>query len=479
MLKDINFGNADGKKEAKLIPEFDELFYDYGCMYEKINKPGKYLVLGRKGTGKTLLAYYLKRELEEESAINIIDIESLKNVHYQNLLRAKVEEENPREYYDTWRWIILLALSNTLLKNQSLGTLAEYQKLYDFIYNEISTGELSLEKIVDVSKKAYFEITIDFFKTGLEKSKQKVKVSYLDLIEPLFELVKSIAANTEGKVYYILDEIDDQFRSRDRDKRQILIGMIKAVDDINTTFLDYNPNIKIVLLLRTDIFYSINHADLEKINQDASILLEWQTRDDYKSPAFEVVLFKIKKSLKLSEDTTFKTVYDKYFWGTISEGIDPAHYILDRTMLRPRDTITFMNLLKEKKPSIDTIRIDDLSEIEVFYSGYLKRDIRNELVAHFSERYIDDLFILLKLNRRKSFSFAQILATYNSSKQRLKIPDLKKALEDMYEYSIIGNYYESVTGQPRIRFNYRDSGSILDLDTSFVLHKGLEKDILR
>lgn len=479
MLNSIIFGNSDGKKEAKLIPEFDDFFYNYGSMYERLNTDGKYLVLGRKGTGKTLLAYYLKRHLEKDSSENIIDIESAKNIHYQNLVRAKVEGENPREYYDIWRWILLLSLSKTILKNQSITSDANYLKLHKFINEELSTGSLSLEKIVDVSRKSIFEITIDFFKFSQEKAKEKIPVHFTELIDPLFEVIKELANSIEGKAYYILDEIDDQFRLRDKQKRQIVIGLIKAVDDINTNLLDYNPNVKIVLLLRTDIFFQLNDSDLEKINQDSSVLLDWSTRDDYKSPAFEVILFKMKKSLGLDEDVTFKTIYDKYFYGTLSENTNPAQYLLDRTMIRPRDAITFMNIIKDRKPNLEIIKIDDMVSVEMYYSGYFKREIKNELLAHFNEIYIEDIFQLLKMNNRASFSFIQIRETYDRLKDRLKIPDLKRALEDMYEFGIIGNYYETITGKPRIRFEYRDPGSIIDLDKVILLHKGLEREILR
>ncbi|MGL5904510.1 MAG: hypothetical protein ACRCZO_17640 [Cetobacterium sp.] len=63
-LKKLEFGRNDGKKEAEL-DDFESLYYDYnGLLHDSLDK-FKFLVLGRKGTGKTLLAEMIKKKLME------------------------------------------------------------------------------------------------------------------------------------------------------------------------------------------------------------------------------------------------------------------------------------------------------------------------------------------------------------------------------------------------------------------------------
>ncbi|MGL5596387.1 MAG: hypothetical protein ACRDDH_20860, partial [Cetobacterium sp.] len=62
-LKDINFGNNDGKNEAA-ISNFKDLFFNYENIYEKSLKPEIFLILGRKGSGKTTLIKYIIKNKE-------------------------------------------------------------------------------------------------------------------------------------------------------------------------------------------------------------------------------------------------------------------------------------------------------------------------------------------------------------------------------------------------------------------------------
>ena len=58
-LKSVFFGNSDGKNESK-NENFLNTFFDYNNMYSEL-KSGKFLILGSKGSGKTLLLEYFKK----------------------------------------------------------------------------------------------------------------------------------------------------------------------------------------------------------------------------------------------------------------------------------------------------------------------------------------------------------------------------------------------------------------------------------
>ena len=61
-LDDIYIGCTDGVKEAASKKyNFTDLFYTGNCKYEEITKSNNYIISGRKGTGKTILAKYLEK----------------------------------------------------------------------------------------------------------------------------------------------------------------------------------------------------------------------------------------------------------------------------------------------------------------------------------------------------------------------------------------------------------------------------------
>ena len=69
-ISQISFGTTDGKNEAR-NPNFESLFYDGGGYYRKLKEdPLKFLVIGRKGTGKTILVRYFQKILLKERTIS-------------------------------------------------------------------------------------------------------------------------------------------------------------------------------------------------------------------------------------------------------------------------------------------------------------------------------------------------------------------------------------------------------------------------
>ncbi|EIJ0962152.1 hypothetical protein LH711_004276, partial [Vibrio vulnificus] len=60
-LKDLYLGQNDGKKEAIYKDNFEEFFINENSILDQVQRKEKFLVLGRKGSGKTFLAHYMKK----------------------------------------------------------------------------------------------------------------------------------------------------------------------------------------------------------------------------------------------------------------------------------------------------------------------------------------------------------------------------------------------------------------------------------
>jgi hypothetical protein len=479
-LNQLTFGNNDGKKEAKLVIDFDKYFYDPNGLYDLMKKPARFLILGRKGSGKTILAYYFKKKITIEDELNITKIIGLKNANYSQLLNVPVNENDPNQYYTIWKWILLVSYSNLLLSYQFESFTASYSQLYDFIFKELKLGKISFEKLIEKSSKATYEVSASFLKADYENQTKKIPVTYEELIDPLFNLVLNTASSINSNITLIIDEIDDKYRTNSKNKN-LLISLIKAADEINTELLDYNDKCKIMLLVRTDIYQTLIDSDLEKIKQDSSVKLDWKTRFDYKSPVFLLALNKIKASIPDLQDKSYKYIYDNYFYGSIDESddADPAKYILNRTMIRPRDIITYFNFIISDFPDSETITLDMIKSAEGKYSEYLVGEVKNELISHFDEDYINSIMFLIKTTRREYFHKRDFVESMKRKTGNIKEYDIPQILTDMYEFGLIGYQTEDILGNANYCFKYRDTASPFLLDVTFVIHPGLRKELLR
>lgn len=66
-IADLFIGYNDGKKEAERRSDFEQYYFNYNGLYEKILQNDKFLLLGKKGTGKSILGEYINKQATLQS----------------------------------------------------------------------------------------------------------------------------------------------------------------------------------------------------------------------------------------------------------------------------------------------------------------------------------------------------------------------------------------------------------------------------
>lgn len=467
-------GYNDGKNEARHVPSFEQYYFDYKGNYEKALRPDKFLILGKKGTGKSILAEYIKRNSEKDSCW-FCDINSYKDFRFHELKYLKSEAISPNEYSTIWEWIILVQLAEIIVNDQAISA----QKrgiLENFLKNNFVGMRLNSNRIVKITKKN--EIKGNILKNLLSLSGAKDTTyesgSYLDYLEDLNTCVVEALKESSSRYTLIYDELDDQFRDEEVYKSN-LISLIKTVNNLNSQFLDCNIDAKVILLLRSDIFYVLNDPDLNKIEQDNSLKIEWGTSTDFNSPLIEMILLKIRKSCRGFSNYSNAKLYKILFPKTISNQNSVA-YILGRTYLRPRDIVAYLNCIKDDYPNATSFKEKFFLIEEKKYSEYLYKEIKNELCGHFSEDKINQTLLLLKQYKKTKFKYRQIKSYYEEKKNMYPAIDLDESLTFLFDVGVIGNYWFN----PASRKNYytfiHRENAVVNFDRDFVIHPGLRKE---
>lgn len=490
-LKEIYLGTADGEEEG-LRSDFSDLYLDYENIVEKTLEPSCYLVLGRKGTGKTVLGLYLKKVM---SSVEF----NITRITYGDLtistFSSTEKSVNDDDYYNLFQWIFLIELCKRIIDNKSLEDVEEFKYISEYVATNFTKTNPSspsfIKRLLNRGIKLGFDFitnipTLSIGDQNNQLDLQRLPILIDDLkinIEPLLR-----SSNDFGYKYLIvIDDIDNHINLTETGKK-VLKGLLNAIHTVNTYVRNFNNGSKILLLLRTDIFNSINAPILNKLSTDHSIKLNWGYELELNSPIIDLVLFKIKSSVQDYKFLDTELLWKKLFPDSLRTVIDgsprtiPTYlYLLSRTFMRPRDFIQFLKFIKEGFGELRYFNDYSILKTEERYSKWLKQEVASELINHYNDEEIEDLFTVASFLDATKFGANRIISSkiLNHLKSELTVPE---ALKILYRYSVLGQFWTDANGETNYRFSYEDDEDITDkagfLTNNFILHFGLRKALL-
>lgn len=474
-LKDLYLGQNDGKKEAIYRNNFEEFFINENSIYEQAQRKEKFLILGRKGSGKTFLAHYM-RKMSLSNNNWLCEIRSYKDFKFQELVHLKTEDVKPNEYYEIWRWMLLLDLSRSILKDSNIKQNSEHrEKISCFFEENYKSVDIDSKRIIEITKAN--KIRGSVFRSFIEhNSGDKMETGcYLDYIEALqYSVVQALKESTTVHTI-IYDELDDRFRDDDYYKNSIL-SLLKAADSLNLKMIENGIEAKSVILLRTDIFAILNDPDLNKIKRINTVRIEWSDKISKDSPLIRMIITKAKKSSVLLSAVSDHAAFSILFPDDVNK-IPTEKFILERTFFRPRDIITFLNSIIDKHPLHNSFKWKSLLDVRAEYSEYLMDEVRNEMSGHISDTEIDESLKLIKNFNRHQFYFKDIVKYYEDNIFHYGNIKLEQSLIYLYNFSVLGNKWvnKGKGGKQYQSWAHRENNSDLDFSKEIVVHIGLRE----
>jgi hypothetical protein len=376
-----------------------------------------------------------------------------------------------------WEWVFLIQMGKLCVQDEGIKNVDLKDRLKKFIFNNFSSLDISSNKIIEVTKNKAIEGSLLHFGGTAAQDVKLVKGTYLNYLENLREVVFTLLKASYSQYLLIYDELDDRFRD-ELTYRDSMISLIKAADKLNLRMLENNINGKLLILLRSDIYSILNDPDLNKIKIDNSVVIEWGRSSRKDSPLFDLVLSKIKRSTPALARYSREELFTMLFPQSIFS-IPPEQYILERTFFRPRDIITYLNMIIDKYPTTQYFGAKGFLELQKTYSEYFYQEIRNELSGHLKDAEIDESTLLLKQFNRPHFLFSEIKAYFEKNKAIYPTIKLEQAFTVLFKFSIVGNRWKPID-RPQTYFYswaFRDNKATIDFDKEFVVHQGLRKEL--
>lgn len=478
LLKDFNFGFADASKEYLYIKDlFDRGFHDPNKNVEKLLEGPKYMIVGRKGVGKTALLSKIKF-LTENNTNSHSEVMSLSSLEYNTFKKTKIDKDvlGSNKYKSSWEFILLISIVKQLFKNEVVEN-DKFLNLITFIESiGIDVSDTKIKRDVTFLNKLKMGANLHVIKAEIEKDFNESADDFSYNLNYLNEKIKYTLEQIylpDYKLYLLIDGLDDVLRYR-VDQHEIIKSLIRSIDELNLFFYDLDINIKVILSIREDILTELSDPDMNKIKRDGSINVDWSSKQND-------LIDLVKKRLVFSglDEYEAQEYLDNIFNKKMRR-TDTWSYIFDRTLFKPRDILQFFIICQEIYPDNDKISPGELKDaIKRYSNDYLIEEMKDELSGFIKEDYIQTLPEVFKQIGNKDFKkddFKKYFDDVGKSNQ-LSESDVNMILTSLYSSGYIGQLIRTKSHQgsrTSVQFKYRNPSARLDFRNDFIIHYGIK-----
>lgn len=477
LLEDYIFGFADAETEFKIRKEiFEKAFYDPKDIVDKLINGYQFMLIGRKGVGKTAFSAKIRSIADKSENINC-NMMNLSQFEFGVFNKLRLPDlEGTQKYKISWQLTFLIYIYKLFSSEYNFK---EVEKFYRRVIFLEECGVLSgknVNSIIRKLSKKSFSFNVNFLSYKNESEFEEGKLSYGEVCEYLLEGLNDIYPNS--KFLIIIDGLDDMLRFK-KEKLVMISALIRAINEMNMQFLDEEIPIKIILLAREDILASVTDPDLNKIKRDAGISISWSNKDEDLKNMINLRF----KLLGMSEEEAEKQ-WNIIFPNKVNKK-DSWDYVTEFTLGKPRDILQFLSQCQRNYPNKSRLTYSELDRVLIDYSTeYFIEEMKNELAG-----FIDDEAIVVipqVLQRIGGSDFKYIEFKKNIEKLIGERPDTyyKQILLTLFENGYIGQVTEikywdkenkrNVNRNQAI-FKHKKPSVRIDYECKFSIHKGLYK----
>ncbi|KPL80625.1 P-loop ATPase, Sll1717 family [Herpetosiphon geysericola] len=372
-IHSLIFGSDDAEFDQK--NGFLSKVFLSTAVYERIKRYNKEVVIGRKGSGKSAICIMLKNALDEDGKVILITPDSLSQSKISSLKSSSINEEE--SYILSWKYLIATILGKAIVEDKKIfSKYSEFKKIKRFL---IENREIK-KRLFNFKVGSFAKMTIS---TPIGSIEFDPKQTQIDAATELDEFIQSISRilikDNNRKYTLLMDKIDDIW-NQTNESRMMVIGLLKSIHILNNIF----HNIKIITFLRSDIYDILIFNDRDKLRSREE-RIEWD-KDGLK----RMICNRARISSNIDEDD-IDTVWRMVFPENVKNQAS-FQYMIDRTLMRPRDIIYFCNISLNEAQNKQRTKIseEDVLLAEEQYSVWKSQDIISEFFVQYP--YLENIF---------------------------------------------------------------------------------------
>lgn len=471
-----NFGGIDADEDALLR----ECFQDHPA-YLAAKSHDRWLVIGRKGSGKTAI---FKRLITERTFDRFAYGHTFDDYPWEHHdLQAQVGVPEERRYFHSWKYLVLMSLSKILLNQDQSQPWSEESAealggLESFVVDSYGSRDPDLTQLFLPDRELRLKGSLKFG-VGIEAERIIVRElpAHVQQVNSSVQDAVVAALNPEHDYYVCFDQLDLGFTTSDVEYKNRLIGLLLAARDLNRVAKSEGRRFSTVVFLRDDIYHLLQFEDKNKITENNVSRVEWN-RPESDLTLRDLMERRFGEVFDGSGTERWESVFDEAK-EMPSRQTKYAH-ICDRTFLRPRDMIKFCNEILRAHKARDHGEQDgrfdneDVIAAREPYSDYLLRELDDEIAKHVPD-YQEHLEVLKTIGNIQ-FTSSEFKEAWRG-RPRLGDEEWQHGLESLFEFSVIA-YLKSGGGGGGSKYVYRYMDSRARFDAaaeSYRVHPGFKE----
>ncbi len=469
-LEKIDLGDLAAENEIGALRTY---FVPTGH-YNEAKRGHARLVVGRKGAGKTAIFYGVRSAYKPSNDHLVLDLKP-EGHQFTKLRESILKELSPglRQHVLTafWNYVLLMEIAHKIIKDEGRYAYRDYTikgayenviKAYgsDQILEEADFSERLLRLVDDILGRRK-----DILK--IASTADVTQLVYKQDIIPLSTAISEyLRISKKEDVWLLFDNLDKGWPVTGATSEDIMIlkCLLEATRKIERQFDSRKVEFHSIVFIRNDIYQHlvVDPADRGK---ETAVILDWNDPEVFK----EIIRRRIVYSTQM--DQSFDVLW-QHFFETHINGEESFSYILDRTLLRPREVLRFIreNINTAVNRGHEKVTEDDILYAEQTYSDDLLVDITFEL-KDVNPDYADVPY---------AFIGSKTLISKDEAKQRLtdaKVPAerLENAIELLLWFGFLGIYKEDEE-----RYSYRFQHDMKKIQSgtdqfAYCIHPGFRK----
>lgn len=470
-LEKIDLGDLAAENEIGALRTY---FVPTG-QYNEAKRGHARLVVGRKGAGKTAIFYGVRSAYKPSNDHLVLDLKP-EGHQFTKLRESILKELSPglRQHVLTafWNYVLLMEIAHKIIKEE--GRYAYHDYTIKEAYEKVIKAYGSDQQLEEAD---FSERLLRLVDDILERRKDIVNIAsaadvtqlvYKQDISPLSTAISDYLKISEKEdVWLLFDNLDKGWPVTCATSEDIMIlkCLLEATRKIERQFDSRKVDFHSIVFIRNDIYQHlvVDPADRGK---ETAVILDWNDPEVFK----EIIRRRIIYSTQMEQ--LFDVLWS-YFFETHINGEESFSYILNRTLLRPREILRFTRecINTAVNRGHEKVTQDDILQAEQTYSEDLLVDITFEL-KDVSPDYADVPY---------AFIGSKTLLSKDEVKHRLmdaNVPAerLENAIELLLWFGFLGIYIDD----DEERYSYRFQHDMKKMQSAvsqfaYCVHPGFRK----